>query len=177
MNEHGAANTIESHASDPHDPASIADSDRSPLRAPSRATGKDRLAAGAVAAGCLALLSVAAWLTPAAAGFGTHEQLGMLPCTWATVLGKPCPTCGMTTSFAYAANGDMLGAFTAQPFGALLALLAAMTFWGSLHVAITGSTVGRFAGLLLRPRVLWIAGALLLAAWGYKLVTWPGAPG
>jgi len=146
-------------------------------RAPERATARERFAAVLVALGAVAVLAVAAWLRPDPAGHGTHEQLGMLPCTWAAVLDKPCPTCGMTTSFAYAANGDMLGALTAQPFGALLALLTAVTFWGALHVALTGSLLGRIAGSMYRPRILWIGGALALAAWGYKIITWPGYAG
>jgi hypothetical protein len=30
----------------------------------------------------------------------THTQLGMPPCNFVVLTGKPCPSCGMTTSFA-----------------------------------------------------------------------------
>lgn len=150
---------------------------RNKFRCARMASPHDRVMAGFVASAALAVLALAAWLKPAHAGFGTHEQLGLAPCTWAAVLGKPCPTCGMTTAFAHAADGNILGSFTAQPFGALLALLAAMIFWGGTHVAATGSTLGRLFGLLMLNRSLWIAAALLLAAWGYKILTWPGVAG
>lgn len=138
---------------------------------------RTRAIAGCAALGALGVLSLAAYLRPASEGYGTHEQLGMLPCTWAAVLDRPCPTCGMTTSFAHAANGSLLASFTAQPFGALLALLTASAFWGGMHVCVTGSRLGRIYALLLRQRSLWILGAILLVAWGYKLATWPGASG
>ena len=35
---------------------------------------------------------------PDARGHGTHERLGMLPCSWPQSLGLPCPTCGVTTA-------------------------------------------------------------------------------
>ncbi|MGE3821953.1 MAG: DUF2752 domain-containing protein, partial [Isosphaeraceae bacterium] len=43
--------------------------------------------------------AVASWLEPDPSGFGTHRQLGLPPCHFAWVTGKPCPTCGMTTAF------------------------------------------------------------------------------
>lgn len=130
--------------------------------------------AAVIAAGCLAVLGLAAWLRPDAAGHGTHTQLGLPPCTWATALGEPCPTCGMTTSFAFAAHGDLGRSFIAQPFGAVLAIGAAATFWGALHVLLTGSCLGRMAGRMFMPRPLLVLGGAALAAWAYKLVTWPG---
>lgn len=142
-----------------------------------RADFKTRLVAGACAMGALSVLTIAAMLTPSARGHGTHEQLGMMPCTWAAVLDRPCPTCGMTTSFSHAANGSLMASFATQPFGAFLALLTASVFWGALHIAVTGSRVGRLYAPLLRPRQLAILGVLLAAAWGYKLLTWTGAGG
>lgn len=137
------------------------------------APAAERLIAGVVAAGCLALLAVAAWLTPAQAGHGTHEQLGLPPCGWLVVTGHPCPTCGMTTAFALAADGDLAGAFDAQPFGLILALGTAAGFWASMHVAVTGSRAGRLAARLLQPRVLWLAAGAWGASWAYKIAAWP----
>lgn len=133
----------------------------------------ERIAAAIIAAGCLALLAVAAWLTPAAAGHGTHEQLGLPPCGWLVATGRPCPTCGMTTAFALAADGDLAGSFAAHPFGAVLALGTAAAFWISLHVAIFGSRAGYLAGRLLQPRPLWLAAGAWGAGWAYKIATWP----
>lgn len=129
--------------------------------------------AGCTAAGCLAVLGIAAWMNPDAAGHGTHTQLGLPDCTWAQTFNKPCATCGMTTSFAHAGNGDLLGSARTQPFGFLLALLTAASVWGAGHIAATGSMIGATAAGMLNLRVLWGSIGLLMAAWAYKFVTWP----
>ena len=137
-------------------------------------TARARAGSAALAAGCLAVLLIAAWLEPAPAGHGTHTQLFMAPCAWPYFFGVPCPTCGMTTAFAHAADGHLAASFAAQPFGSLLAVGAAVGFWGGAIAAATGSPIGRFLGIMTRPRVLWVVVALAAAAWGYKIVTWPG---
>lgn len=130
------------------------------------------MVAAVVATGCLGLLVAAASLTPDPAGHGTHTQLGLPACQWAMRFGKPCPTCGMTTAFAYAAKARLGSAFEAQPFGLLLAIVTAGAFWGALHVAVTGSDLGRLAAGWARPRVILVLAAAGLAAWAYKWVTW-----
>ncbi|MBK7406051.1 MAG: DUF2752 domain-containing protein [Phycisphaerales bacterium] len=134
----------------------------------------ERCLALALCAACVVLLSVAAWLRPSPEGHGTHEQLGLPPCAWAEAFGKPCATCGMTTAFACAAHGDLVGSARVQPFGFLLSLLVAATAWGAGHVAATGSRLGESAVRLLTPRVAIGLVGLLLAAWAYKMVTWQG---
>ncbi len=115
-----------------------------------------------------AVLALASHLTPSYRGFGTHQQLGLPPCSFPAVTGLPCPSCGWTTAFAHVTHFQILRAFAAQPFGALLCLATA--FAGALA----------FAGLAFRARVwTWverwpwprIAGwgiFLMLASWGYK---------
>jgi hypothetical protein len=117
------------------------------------------------------LLGVAAYLTPAVDGHGTHQQLGLPACGWVVGFGIPCPTCGMTTAYACAADGDLISSFLCQPMGCLLALATAATALVSLYVAVTGSAIG---GHLLRqvtPKVGWWIAGLVVAAWVYKLVT------
>lgn len=60
----------------------------------------------------------------------------------------------------------------AQPFGTLMALLAALLFWGGAHVAATGSRLGAVAAGALNTRLLIAGGALFLSAWLYKWATW-----
>jgi hypothetical protein len=144
-------------------------------RAPLKLALFDRLGAGVVAAGCLAVLSAAAWVQPASEGYGTHTQLGLSDCQWAVNLSKPCPTCGMTTSFAWMVRGQPLEAFWTQPFGAVAAVLTAVVFWIVLHSAATGSrSAAVLAARVLRPGILLPAGAVFLAAWGYKVFSWTG---
>ncbi len=145
-----------------------------PRRLPTaKASTQDRLIAAGVAIVCLAVIAVACWLTPAAQGFGTHRQLGLAPCGWAVTFGKPCLTCGMTTSFTLMAHGRVLDSFLAQPAGALLSMLTAAFFWPAAHQAILGSLALQRCGVLFSGRMLWIGGIGLAAAWAYKFVTWP----
>jgi len=139
---------------------------------PIRATFGERVAAALVCLACAGIIGLAAWLHPAGTGHGTHTQLGLPACPWPASVGGPCPTCGMTTSFAFAAHGQFGRSFTTQPFGFVLALLTAAAFWAGLHIAATGSPAGRMYARLMRPRALWVLTGLALAAWGYKWATW-----
>jgi hypothetical protein len=47
----------------------------------------------------------------------------------------------MTTAFAYAAKGQFLASFAAQPMGCILALLTGMAFVGSIWTLVTGRTI------------------------------------
>ena len=129
-----------------------------------------------MAVGVLAVLVTAASLTPSDRGIGTHKQMGLAECSWVVTMGKPCPTCGMTTAFANAANLRPLESLRAQPFAAVGTVLAAAVFWGAVHMACFGSRLAHtFSRMLLRPRVLWPLGAAWAASWVYKVLTMPGA--
>jgi hypothetical protein len=86
---------------------------------------------------------------------------------------RPCPTCGMTTAVAHATRGDLLSAFFVQPAGLAVAIASTLVFWMSVHIALTGSALGRLVGReVFRPRILWGLAALVLGSWAYKFVTW-----
>ena len=55
----------------------------------------------AVTLGCATVLLIASWLTPDPRGLGSHTKLGMPRCEFEYRTGIPCPSCGMTTSFAH----------------------------------------------------------------------------
>lgn len=133
-----------------------------------------RAIAALVALGCAAILGLAAWLTPSPTGLGTHHELGLPPCGWVAIADMPCPTCGMTTAFAYAADGHLLASFLAQPLGFLLALATAMTLMVSAYVAVTGSRLAIMFTRLWRPRSGWVISALVLLSWGYKVLSYKG---
>lgn len=139
---------------------------------PLRSGAGPRLISGMVALGCLGVLSLAAWLNPSTRGHGTHTQIGMPPCSWAIWFDKPCPTCGMTTAFSHAGEGHWVSSFLTQPAGAVLALMTATAFWLAAHSAVTGSRLGPMTLWLVRPRMVTLLGAGLIAAWVYKIVTW-----
>ncbi|MFM9956904.1 MAG: DUF2752 domain-containing protein [Phycisphaerales bacterium] len=154
------------------DPSSITKSSRT--TGPRRAPLGTRIWAAAAAAGSLAVLVAAALITPSPEGYNTHTQLGLAPCAWAALSGKPCPTCGMTTAFAHAANLDLLASIQTQPFGAFLAVVTATSFWLCLHTALTGSRVLELVGGLFR---WWVWAAFIagfVASWVYKMMAWEG---
>jgi hypothetical protein len=120
--------------------------------------------------GCLAVLGLAAYLTPDPSGVGTHRQLGFPTCGLVLTTGLPCPTCGMTTAFAHAVRGHLPTAFATQPFGAALAL-ATMAAAGLAAAALWTGRTRRVNWYRVSPG--WTAFGVLLfmgLAWVYKIV-------
>ncbi len=70
--------------------------------------------------------AVAARLEPDPRGYGTHQSLGFRPCTIRSNFGIPCPSCGMTTSFAHFTRGQFLQAARSNSAGLLLAVFCAV---------------------------------------------------
>src|SRR5512136_652854 len=89
---------------------------------PLRVSTGGRLAWAGVAVSCAAVLVLARLLHPDPRGFGTHEQMGMPPCSSVLLTGLPCPTCGMTTAFSWVMHGHLWLAAKAQPAGLLSCL-------------------------------------------------------
>lgn len=103
--------------------------------------------------------SLAAFLEPDSRGYGTHQRLGLPQCTTRALFGVPCPSCGMTTSFANFVRGRFLHAARANASGLLLAAVCAVQLpWIAVSVAR-----GRLVGVD-RPDRLALAVALPLAA-------------
>jgi hypothetical protein len=95
--------------------------------------------AGAILVG---LLATAACLTPSSRGYGTHQRLGLPPCTIVQWFGFRCPSCGMTTSWAHMTRGQVVQAVRANSGGALLAIVAATV---GPWILISG-LIGRWLG-------------------------------
>jgi Protein of unknown function (DUF2752) len=94
------------------------------------------------AIGLTAVLGVAHRLEPDPRGYGTHLQLGLSPCMFAQVTGYRCPSCGMTTSFAWFVRGRFDRAWRANPVGSLLAPTCALLIPWLLAGAARGRPVG-----------------------------------
>ena len=86
-----------------------------------------RISAAVVTVALVASLVVAANLTPSPSGIGTHQQLGLPPCSARLTIGIRCPACGMTTSWAHFVRGQWLMSMQANLGGFLLALYAVAT--------------------------------------------------
>src|SRR5438046_2858890 len=104
-----------------------------------------------ISGACLAVLLVAARLNPNPAGESTHTQLGMNACQFLAQTGLPCPSCGMTTSFAWFVRGNLLASLYVQPMGTVLAALTALTFWAAVYIGLTGKPFARLMRTIL-PR-------------------------
>ena len=72
------------------------------------------------------LLVTARNLTPDKDRMGTHQQLGLPECGFISMFGKPCPSCGMTTSWSHLTRGQIVQSFRANPGGLLLGIMAAV---------------------------------------------------
>lgn len=108
----------------------------------------------------LTLLVIAGNLNPEERGLGTHQQLGLPPCSLRLLAGVRCPACGMTTSWSYFARGNWVSSVSTNAGGFLLALLC-------LAMTVTAAQVVR-CGRLPSPTVqTW----LTLAAGGVLAVT------
>ena len=120
-----------------------------------------------VAGVCWAGLAVAAWLAPVASGQGTHEQLGIPPCSILVQTGWPCPSCGLTTSMAAMAHGKIALAWRAHPFGVAAFLLVVVLAVSAMAELATGrNVIGK-----LRPGVWWVWALLggMLGGWLVKM--------
>lgn len=136
--------------------------------------GTRRVVAGVVALLCAGVLGMAAWMTPSATGLGTHSQLRLPPCGWIAFADMPCPTCGMTTAFAHAADGNLIASFLAQPMGFFLAIGVAMTLLVSVHTMLTGSRLPGVLARLWGTRTAIALATLLVASWLYKIASYKG---
>ncbi|MBY0523915.1 MAG: DUF2752 domain-containing protein [Gemmataceae bacterium] len=81
-----------------------------------------------IALGLSVVFGIAIWLNP----YGddgqpmtmeTHRQMGLPPCTFKVMSGMPCPSCGMTTSFALLMHGDVWHSLQANSVGTMLAVI------------------------------------------------------
>jgi hypothetical protein len=119
-------------------------------------------ATGAVLIG---LLATAAMLKPDERGFGTHQQLGLPPCTFKVLAGVRCPSCGMTTAW----SNLMRGRFTT----------AAAANMGGLALGVTAIGLGPWA-LVSGIRGKWLWGrprdsftvAVMSGVVGVTLIDW-----
>jgi hypothetical protein len=129
-----------------------------------------RLIWSAIAVGALSVVSIARWLEPDPRGFGTHQQLGLPACAFHTMTGMPCPTCGLTTSFAYMARLQITSSISAHPLGVPLFALTTI----AIGVAVCGSLrAWSFEHVLSRLRITGVAAIIAISAalsWLARLV-------
>jgi hypothetical protein len=113
------------------------------------------------------VLALAAWVRPDPRGYGTHTQITHGPCLFRLLAGVPCPTCGMTTSFAHMARLQVKKAAIAQPFGVILFVIVVALVPAGVYSVVTG----RVPMVLAHPSWM-VAPALacLVAGWVFKIL-------
>jgi hypothetical protein len=154
-------------------PASLTQPESGPERPPLALpvlTRRVRLAIVLVVLGLVALFVIAARLDPygpdgTPLGMGTHRQLGLPECNFLRLTGLPCPSCGMTTSFALLMHGDVVASLRANPVGTLLALF----LLGAIPWSLVGAARGRW--LWVRRLEPWLLRAVI-AFTALAIVRW-----
>ena len=124
--------------------------------------------------GLALVFGIAIWLNPYGEDgqprrMETHRQLGLPPCTFYGMTGMPCPSCGMTTSFAVLVRGDVMNSLRANAVGtALAAFCLALIPWG-LASGVRGRPYFIRSLETALTRAILIFLALLLLRWGILL--------
>jgi hypothetical protein len=134
-------------------------------------SGQTRLLLAMLGLGLSGLLAVAVYLQPdRQRHYGTHEQLGLPPCTFYYLFGVPCPTCGMTTSWAHLVRGEVLSSLYANAGGTMLGALAMLAVPWSLATAIRGRPLARMPRGGLSAAICTGILAVVLLQWGCRLI-------
>jgi hypothetical protein len=136
-----------------------------------------------MAIGLVAVFATAIHIDPynedgSARFMGTHQKLGLPPCTFSAVTGVPCPSCGMTTSFSLLIRGDVVNSARANWVGSLLAAVCLLLIPWSIASVFLGRAV--FLRSLERTLIFGIVALLVLMflRWGMVLALhwWNGTP-
>lgn len=115
-------------------------------------------------------LALACYLEPNPLNRGTHEQLGLPPCSMVVLFGHRCPACGMTTAWAYLVRAHWVDAYRANVGGTLLGILDLIAVPWLFVCAVRG----RWLGWVPNANVLaWVIGAIMvvtLVDWGGRMI-------
>jgi hypothetical protein len=136
---------------------------------PPRIGWMGRILAALIGLSCLTVLIIAARLQPSPTGMATHTEMGFDDCQFLKRTNLPCPSCGMTTSFAWYARGNVIASFYVQPMGFVLAVLATATVWAALYIALTGKPAHRLVRLIPSRYYLLPILSFAVIAWGWKM--------
>ncbi len=118
----------------------------------------------------LAGFGLAFRLNPDPRGFGTHEDLGLPPCTIQLAYSLPCPSCGMTTSFAHFVRGEIPSAARANPGGLLLALICALLVPWACISCIRGEMWKVSQPDVLLLSVIAVVAIVTMTQWGFRVL-------
>ena len=128
-----------------------------------------------VALGLCTVFGIAIWLNPytqdgEARVWETHRQLGLPECTFKELTGRPCPSCGMTTSFALFIRGDLLNSLRANFAGTILASFCFLMIPWALASAFRARYFLIVSLEWFIPRFVVVFFLVMLARWGVVLL-------
>jgi hypothetical protein len=109
-------------------------------------------------------LATARQLEPNSMGLGTHQQLGLPPCSMRLIFGIRCPGCGMTTSWAHFMQGEWLESLQTSVGGFLFAILALWIAFLAIRSLLTAR--------LPTDRTQWQVAVTAAAIFAISLVQW-----
>lgn len=72
-------------------------------------------------------------LKPEVAGHGTHQQLGLPACPSAAIFDRPCPGCGLTTSWTNTLHGQFAAAFQDHWLGPFLYIVFTLSAFACIY--------------------------------------------
>ncbi len=128
--------------------------------------------------GLVTVFVLAVWLNPynedgTPRRMETHRQIGLPPCTFYYMTGMPCPSCGMTTSFALLMHGDVWNSLRANAAGTLLAVFCLVLIPWSLASVIRQKPLFIVSLERALTRIIMAFLVLVLVRWAIVLLwTW-----
>ena len=100
----------------------------------------------------------------------SHTSLGMPACRFKELTDLPCPSCGMTTSFAHRVRGDVLNSLRANWVGTGLAVFCAFLIPWSLASAVRGRFLGVRRVEAALALLVGVFTVVMLGRWGVVLL-------
>lgn len=164
------------------EPINMPDPNVLPLAKPVRGQPRTKLVVRSVllmiGVGLAGVFAIAFWLNPYSPDgtprtMATHTQLGIPPCNFVVLTGKPCPACGMTTSFSLLVRGDVAASLRANWAGTIIAVVWAFTMIWAVASGIKGRPlfIPPGKGEIVLTACVGVALALALLRWGIVLST------
>ena len=133
-------------------------------------SGRSRRWLVLTAVGLSALLGVARALEPNPLGHGTHQQLGLPPCTFMMLFNRPCPSCGMTTAWAWLMRGQVAAATRANAAGTLLGVMAVIGVPWLLVSAARGRWLPGSPNAVVWAAIAATVTLVAIIQWGWRLL-------
>lgn len=113
---------------------------------------------------------VGATLHPFEQGHGTHQQLGLPPCPSVLLFDRPCPGCGLTTSWSALIHGNLPLAFHAHPLGPLMYLIFTVIALMSGYGFIAGRRLRTYSDAFNRASTVVAVGFILFGIARFALM-------